>query len=117
MEGGDEMGYKVKRGKVSNDYSIKEMLFRFFKRFVVVLIILSLMVVMGYFLLQFFYDRFPVFAVAVDDISTFIKGFYSENGIWATLGLLVFICIGVWALGEELKRKERRKGAMKQMTK
>ena len=111
------MGYKVKRGTTSTDYTIKEMLFSFFKRLVVLLIILTLMLVMGYFLFQFFYDKFPVFAVAADDVIAFIKGFYAEHGIWATLGFIGFICLAVWSLGEEARRKEQRKDAMKQMMK
>ena len=40
-----------------------------------------------------------------------------EHGIWATLGFIGFICLAVWALGEEAKRKERRKETMNQMMK
>ena len=46
-----------------------------------------------------------------------LKGFMLEHGIWATLGFIGFICLAVWALGEEAKRKERRKETMNQMMK
>jgi 4-hydroxybenzoate polyprenyltransferase len=93
------------------------MLLNFIRRLVVAIIILALMVAIGYFLFQFAYDKFPAFAVAADDVIDFVKGFYAKNGIWATLGLIVFVCMAVWALGEEAKRKERRKEAMKEMMK
>ena len=59
--------------------------------------------------MRFFYVNFPVFAIAADDVIVFIKGFYAEHGIWATLGFIGFICLAVWAFGEEAKRKERTK--------
>ncbi|WP_338473305.1 hypothetical protein R4Z10_21395 (plasmid) [Niallia sp. XMNu-256] len=111
------MGYKVKRGTTSTGNTIKEMITSFFKRLIAVLIILTVMVVLGYFLLQFFYANFPVFAIAADDVIAFVKGFYAKHGLWATLGFIGLICLAVWALGEEAKRKERRNEAMKQMMK
>ena len=104
------MGYKVKRGTTSTDNTIKEMLVSFFKRLVALLIILTRN---GWYWVIFFFDfsmiNFPVFAIAADDVIAFIKGFYAEHGIWATLGFIGFICLAVWALGEEAKRKERTK--------
>ena len=117
MKGGEKVGYKVKRGTTSTDNTIKEMLVSFFKRLIALLIVLTVMVGLGYFLLRFFYVNFPVFAIAADDVIAFIKGFYAEHGIWATLGFIGFICLAVWALGEEAKRKERRKETMNQMMK
>lgn len=117
MKGGEHVGYKVKRGPTSTDSSIKDMIVSFFKRLIAVLIVLALMVILGYFLFRYFYLHFPVFTVAADDAIAFIKGFYAENGIWATLGFIGFICIAVWALGEEAKRKERRKETMNQIMK
>lgn len=117
MRGGDELGYKVKRGSSSSDNTVKEILVNFFKRLVGMLIVLALIAVVGYFLFQFVYNEYPPFAEAADDVIGWIKAFYSEHGIWATLGLIVFICIAVWALGEEAKKKESRKEAMKEMMK
>ncbi|GIN41490.1 hypothetical protein [Heyndrickxia oleronia] len=75
------------------------------------------MIVIGYFLFQFAYDKFPAFATAADDVIKLVKSFYAEYGLWATIGAIGFICMAVWALGEELKRKERWKEAMKEMMK
>lgn len=111
------MAYKVKRGSTPTDNTIKEMLIGFIRRIVVVVIVLALMVAIGYFLFKFAYDKFPAFATAADDVIKLIKGFYAEHGLWTTLGMIGFICIAVWALGEEAKKKERRKEAMKEMMK
>lgn len=111
------MSYKVKRGSAATGNTIKEMLVSFLKRLVVVLIIFTLIVVVGYFLFQYFYHQFPPFAEAADDVIRLLKGFYSDHGIWATLGLIIFIFIAVWALGEEANRKERKREAMKEMMK
>ena len=90
-----------------------------FDKFQVLVTIVGLIVeyIQSYFLLRFFYVNFPVFAIAADDVIVFIKGFYAEHGIWATLGFTGFICLAVWAFGEEAKRKERRKETMNQMMK
>ena len=111
------MGYKVKRGSTSSDSPIKEMLVSFVKRIVGFFIILALIALIGYFLFQFAYNQYPPFAEAADDVIGWVKSFYVENGIWATLGLIVFACIAVWAIGEEAKKKERQKEAMKEMMK
>jgi len=102
------VGYKVKRGSSAANHTIKEMLLGFFKRFLVVVIVLTVMVAIAYFLLHLAYEKFPVFATAADQVIKLIKDFYVENGLWTTIGVFVFICIAVWALGEELKRKERK---------
>jgi hypothetical protein len=115
LKGGDGLGYKVKRGSVPTDNTIKDMLLSFIRRIVVAVIILAFMVTIGYFLFRFAYDKFPAFAVAADDVIDFVKGFYAKNGIWATFGLIVFVCMAVWAFGEEAKRKERRREAMKEI--
>ena len=111
------MGYKVKRGTQATDHTIKEMLLGFFRRLVVVVVILAVMVAIGYFLFQFAYHKFPVFATAADDLIKMVKEFYTKHGLWTTLGVIGFICIAIWALGEEMKRKERQKDAMKQLMK
>lgn len=111
------MGYKVKRGSTSTENTVKEMLLIFFKRLIVAFIILALIAVAGYFLFQFAYTEYPPFAEAADDVISWLKDFYSKHGVWATLGLFLFVCIAVWALGEEAKRKEQRKQAMKEMMK
>lgn len=111
------MGYKVKRGSTANDNSIKEMLLGFIRRLVVFVIVLALMITIGYFVFQFAYDKFPVFSTAADDVISYVKSFYARHGVWTTVGLFVIICIAVWALGEEAKRKEQRKEAMKEMMK
>jgi predicted membrane protein len=117
LKGGDGLGYKVKRGSIPTDNTIKDMLLNFIRRLAVAIIILALIVAIGYFLFQFAYDKFPAFAVAADDVIGFVRGFYEEHGLWATLGLIVFVCIAVWAFGEEEKKKERRKEVMKEMMK
>ncbi|MGN7943236.1 DUF4381 domain-containing protein [Virgibacillus sp. 6R] len=111
------MGYKVKRGSASSANPIKEILVSLIKRLIGVLIIVALIAVVGYFLFQFAYNQYPPFAEAADDVIGWLKDFYLEYGIWATLGLIIFICISVWALGEEAKRKDRRKEAMKELMK
>ncbi|MGO0715748.1 hypothetical protein P5408_024600 (plasmid) [Bacillus subtilis] len=111
------MGYKVKRGSISTENTIKDMLLSFFKRLVVAFVILALIAVAGYFLFQFAYTEYPPFAEAADDVISWLKDFYSKHGVWATLGLILFFCIAVWALGEEAKKKEQRKQAMKEMMK
>lgn len=111
------MGYKVKRGSTPTDNSIKEMLLSFIRRLVVFVIVLAVMIAIGYFLFQFAYDKFPAFATAADDVIKIVKDFYAEYGLWATLGAIGFICIAVWAFGEEMKKKESRKNAMKEMMK
>ena len=50
-------------------------------------------------------------------MSLWFKGFYAEYGIWATRRVYRFICLSVWAMGEEAGRKERRKQTMNQMMK
>ncbi|UNJ81123.1 hypothetical protein [Metabacillus dongyingensis] len=102
------MGYKVKRGSTPTESSIKEMLLSFIKRLAVVMIIMAVMAAIGYFLFQFAYDAFPAFAAAADDVVFFVRGFYAEHGVWATLGMFGFIFIAVWAFGEEAKRKDRQ---------
>lgn len=104
--GCERVGYKVKRGSTPTDSSIKEMLLSFTRRLVAIVIIIAVMVAIGYFLFQFAYEEFPAFATAADDVVSFVKGFYADHGIWATLGMFGFICIAVWAFGEEAKRKE-----------
>ncbi|MFJ7747513.1 hypothetical protein [Peribacillus sp. NPDC097295] len=111
------MAYKVKRGTRPADHTIKEMLFRFMKRLLFVLVILIIMFGVGYFLFQFAYDEFPVFASAADDVIMLVKGFYGKHGFWATIGVIGFISLAVWALGEESRRKERRRETMDDMMK
>jgi predicted membrane protein len=111
------LGYKVKRGSTSKDNTIKEMLVAFFKRLIGMLIIFAIIAAFGYFLFQFAYHQYPPFAKAADDVMGWFKSFYLKHGIWATLGLIVFICIAVWALGEEARRKERQKETIKEMLK
>lgn len=111
------MGYKVKRGPTPTNGTIKEMLTGFMKRMIVVLVLIVAMMLVGYFLFQFAYKEVPVFADAADDVSRWFKGFYKEYGIWATVGLILFICISIWAMGEEARKKERRKQAMNEMMK
>lgn len=107
------MGYKVKRGSSATNHTIKEMLLGFFRRLLVVVIVSAVMVAIAYFLLHLAYVKFPVFATAADQVLKLIKDFYIEHGLWATIGVFIFICIAVWALGEELKRKERKKEAVR----
>ncbi|OXT15224.1 hypothetical protein B9K06_22195 [Bacillus sp. OG2] len=111
------MGYKVKRGSPSSDSTIKEMLLSFGKRLLGVFLIFLLIILLGYFLFQFAYHQYPPFAEAADDVIGWVKIFYAEHGIWATIGLFMFVCMAVWALGEEAKKKERRKQAMNEMMK
>jgi magnesium-transporting ATPase (P-type) len=112
------LGYKVKRGSTSTtDLSIKNMLLNFFKRVIVALVILALIVVGCYFLFQFLSSQFPEFSKASEDVIKFVKDFYEKYGLWATIGGIIFVCLAVWALGEELKRKDRQKDAMKHMMK
>ncbi|PPA68686.1 hypothetical protein [Jeotgalibacillus proteolyticus] len=111
------MGYKVKRGSSSTDSGIKDMFHGFFRRLIVTLVIFALIVVAGYFAFQFAYDRFSPFAAAADDVLAWIKVFYAEHGVWATLGLFAAVCIGVWAIGEESRKKDRRKQAVNEMMK
>lgn len=117
MKGGGRLGYKVKRGAKGTGSTVKEMVLEFSKKILAMLIILVLMAVVGYFLFQFAYDRYPVFAGAADDVIGGVKSFYSKHGIWATLGMIVLVCVGVWAIGEEARKKERRKEAMNEMMK
>lgn len=117
MKGGEDLGYKVKRGSAGSENVIGGMLVGFLKRLVGTLIILMIIGAVGYFLFQFAYNQYPPFAEAVNDVIGWLKSFYSKNGIWATLGLIIFLCIAVWAFGEEMQRKERRKQAMKEMMK
>lgn len=105
------MGYKVKRGSTPTENSIKEMLLSLIKRLAVVMSIMAVMVAIGYFLFQFAYDAFPAFAAAADDVVFFVREFYVEYGVWTTLGMFGFICLAVWAFGEEAKRKDRQKQA------
>lgn len=111
------MGYKVKRGSPSSENIIKEVFLSFAKRLIEVFLIFLLISSLGYFLYQFAYDQYPPFAEAADDVIEWVKFFHAKHGIWATIGLFVFVCIAVWALGEEVKKKERRKEAMKEMMK
>ncbi len=117
MRGGENVGYKVKRGSTPTGSTIKDMLTAFVRRMIVVIIVLAVMVTIGYVCFQIAYERFPVFADAADDLLSMIKGFYVKHGLWTTLGVISFICIGVWAIGEETNRKERRKDAMNEMMK
>lgn len=107
----------MKRGTRPADHTIKEMLFGFMKRVLFVLVILVLMFTAGYFVFQFAYGEFPVFASAADDVIMLVKGFYGKHGLWATIGITGFICLAVWALGEEARRKERRRETMDDMMK
>lgn len=111
------MGYKVKRGSTPTDGSIKEMFLSFIRRLMAFVIIMAVMAAIGYFLYQFAYDTFPAFALAADDVAQFVRGFYNEHGVWTTLGMVGFICLAVWAFGEEAKRKDRQRQAMNEMMK
>lgn len=111
------MGYKVKRGSNPTDNTIKDMVVGFIKRLIGVVLILALIVVVGYFLFQFMYGRFEPFREAADDVISWVSVFYKENGVWATLGVIVLVCVATWAVGEEAKKKERRKKAMEEMMK
>lgn len=101
------MAYKIKRGSVSADQTIKNMLMDFLKRLSGTILILALIAVACYLLFRFAY-QFPPFAEAADDVIGWLKVFYRENGVWATLGLIAFVCVGVWMLGEESRRKDDR---------
>ncbi|MDR0140139.1 hypothetical protein RFW18_20460 [Metabacillus idriensis] len=111
------MGYKVKRGSTPTDSSIKEMFLSFMRRLAATVIIMAVMAAIGYFLYQFAYNAFPAFAIAADDVTKFVKGYYHEHGVWATIGMAGFICLAVWAFGEEAKRKDRQRQAMNEMMK
>lgn len=111
------MGYKVKRGAKGTGSTVKEIVLEFSKKILAVLIIIALIAVVGYFLFNFAYNQYPAFADAADDVIGGVKSFYLKHGIWATLGMIVFVCIAVWAIGEEARKKERRKEAMKEMMK
>lgn len=111
------MGYKVKRGAKGTGSTVKEIVLEFSKKILAVLIIIALIAIVGYFLFYFAYNQYPAFADAADDVIGGVKSFYSKHGIWATLGMIVFVCIAVWAIGEEARKKERQKEAMKEMMK
>lgn len=111
------MGYKVKRGSGSSEPIIREFLLSFLKRLMALLIVLGLIIGVGYFLLKLAYDRFPAFQAAADDVMGWVQRFYVEHGIWATTGVIIFICLGVWAMGEETRRKERRRESMNELMK
>lgn len=111
------MGYKVKRGSSPTGPTIKNVLLQFMKRLLATFIILALMMILGYFLFHFAYVKFHGFAEAADDVIRVVKNFYSKHGIWITIGAFIFVCLSVWALGEEWRRKERRKQAMNEMMK
>lgn len=111
------MAYKVKRGKNPTGGTLKEMLVSFARNLTFVLIIMSAIGAAGYFLLQFAYDTYPPFAKASDDVIYTVQSFYREHGLWTTAGMFLFICLCVWAFGEESRRRDDRREAMKEMMK
>ncbi|EIJ79677.1 hypothetical protein MGA3_15016 [Bacillus methanolicus MGA3] len=38
-----------------------------------------------------------------------LKGFYKVHGVWATIGLIVFVCIVVWMFGKKPSGKSAEK--------
>ncbi len=101
------MGYKVKRGSTFTS-NMKEALQRFLKRLVTMVIIFGLVAAVGYFLLQYAYDNYPPFASAASQIIDWMKAFYAEYGLWATVGLIAVFFVVIWALDEEANRKGRQ---------
>lgn len=105
------MAYNIKRGgeQKAPGTSIKDMLVRVAKRLLVALIIMVLIGGIAYFGLLVVYNNVPVFAEAANDVLGWLSSFYQDYGIWATLGLILFIAAAVWALSEEARRRERRR--------
>lgn len=71
---------------------------------------LWILVVLGIFIGAgvFAYSRFEPFQKAIDELWGVIHPFYLTYGIWPTLGVVVLLIAAVWALIEEMDRKERR---------
>ncbi|KML32372.1 hypothetical protein ABER02_18265 [Rossellomorea marisflavi] len=111
------MGYKVKRGSGSSQPVIREFVLSVLKRLIGLLVVVGLMAGVGYLLLRMAYHRYPAFQAAADDVLGWVQGFYADHGIWATIGIILFVCLAVWAIGEEARRKERRRESMKEMMK
>ena len=112
------MAYKVRRGKSeSSKNAIKETIQSMGVYAVSVVVIVASIGFIGYLLFNWAYHEYPPFAESADSVIQWIEGFYNKFGIWKTLVLIVAVVIGVWAIGEESKRKERRKEAMKEFTK
>ncbi|WP_134704949.1 hypothetical protein [Ammoniphilus sp. YIM 78166] len=65
----------------------------------------------------FAYSRYEPFQKAVDELWGFTHPFYVTYGIWPTLGVAVLIIAAVWALIEEMDRKEKKREAMKEWMK
>lgn len=104
--------YDVKRkesGVSSHTSGMPEWVKRFFVNLIWVCIILGVFVGTGFFA----YSRFQPFQKAIDQLWGIIHPFYLKYGIWPTLGVAVLLIAAVWALIEEMDRKERRKEAMK----
>lgn len=117
MKGGDKVGYKVKRGARPTDSSIKEIVRKGIQRLAFFLIMVAVSGVFLYFAYQYAYHHLDPFREAADDVWTWIHVFYAKHGVWATVGLVVAILMAIWALGEEGRRRDRRKEAMKEMMK
>ncbi|WP_221568661.1 hypothetical protein [Alkalihalobacillus sp. TS-13] len=107
------MSYKIKRG--SPERTTSGMFSNFLKRFMVSIIILTIMLLTAGILLWMAYSIFPLFAEAVDSVIRWINELYKEHGIWTTIGIILFILVAIWALGEEVQRSEHRREMLRHM--
>jgi predicted membrane protein len=112
LKGGESVRYKVKRGSTFFDKTITEWIGSLFKRLFVTLLLFALLAGLGFFLFRVAYARVPAFADAADQVLIYIKKIYAIYGLGATFGFIVFVCLCVWAMGEEAKRKGRQKETM-----
>lgn len=80
-----------------------------------VVILTSLVGGLAYIGFQIAYSNVPIFAEAADDVISWLGAFYQNYGLWATVGLIIFAIAAIWALGEEAKKRERRKEMTRDM--
>lgn len=113
LKGGEDMGYNVKDDHPGIGGVLKGLLARFIK--LVVFAVLGCGLLYGLF--AFLYHQFPEVQHAMDQLIALFRPIYDQYGIWAVLGVIVFVIAAVWALGDELRRKERRREMTREMMK
>jgi predicted membrane protein len=107
----------VKRGgeQKTSGTTFEDMVLNVVRRFLVFLSILTLFGVLAYIGFKITYRNVPIFAEASDDVIAWLSVFYQHYGLWATIGVIIFAVAAVWALGEEAKKRERRKEMTRDM--
>lgn len=94
-------------------HRVKSFFLSLLKRITLILLVLMGIGVLGWLV----YRYVPAFQDSMDQILDFLIPFYQEYGFWNTGGLILLVLGGIWALIEEMDRKEKRRESMKESLK